>query len=64
MVGMMWKTASSCGWEHFDCARGPGFESYVCYLLMLLFCYLNLWKHVLVYYDNWIVIPSKKCEFG
>jgi len=30
MVGMTWKSASSCGWEHFDCAKGLEFESYVC----------------------------------
>jgi len=30
MVGMTWKSASSCGWEDFGCVGGLGFESYVC----------------------------------
>jgi len=30
MVGMMWKSTSSNGWEYFDCVRRLGFESYVC----------------------------------
>jgi len=36
MIGMTWKSASSYGWEHFDCARGLRFESYVWYFCVIL----------------------------
>ena len=30
---------------------------------MLRFCYLNLWKYVLVCYDTWIVMSSMKHDW-
>ena len=62
MVGMMWKSASSYGWEHLDCVRGLGFESYAWYFLCY-YCYFNLWKHVLLWYDAWIVMVSMKRDW-
>jgi len=62
MVGMTWKSASSYGWEHFDCVRGLGFESYAWYFLCYYY-YFNLWKHVLLWYDAWIVMVSMKHDW-
>jgi len=54
MVGMTWKSTSSCGREYFGYMRGLGFESYAWYFLCYYY-YFNLWKHVLLWYDAWIV---------
>ena len=62
MVSMTWKSASSCGWEHFDYVKGLRFESYAWYFLCYYY-YFNLWKHVLLWYDAWIVMVSMKHDW-
>jgi len=49
---MMWKSASSYGWEYFDYVRGLGFESYVCQLCVVYEIMLELC--VLARNINWL----------
>jgi len=48
MVGMMWKSTTSCGWEYFGCGRGLGFESYVCYFLCYCFI-ISIYENMFCY---------------
>ena len=61
MVGMMWKSTSSSGWEYLNCVRGLGFE-YITFVL--LFYYLNLCNYVLVWYDVWIGFVKHETWIG
>jgi len=47
MVGMTWKSASSYGWEHFDCVRGLGFESYAWYFCVIII--ISIYEGMLCY---------------
>ena len=53
LIVVTWKSTSSCGWEYFDCVRGLGFESYVCYLCVVWVILILIWMIMLG--DNIII---------
>ena len=63
MISMTWKSTSSSGWEYLVCVRGLGFKSYAWYFFLCYYYYFNLWKHVLLWYDAWIVMVSMKHDW-
>ena len=62
MVGMTWKSTSSCGWEYFGYVRGLGFESYVCYFCVIVLLFQSM-QTCSVWYDAWIMIVSMKHDW-
>ena len=62
----MWKSASSYGWEYFDCVRGLGFESYVCQLcvVVLLLIFNNMYEYGIDDVNYFWLDGITKCELA